>query len=64
MQCISFIQCNGLESNEKFLEEKIVRKNIFVKKIFEIFFLQSLEIFQSSEVWKCSEVSVKNNFVF
>ena len=29
---IPFIQCNGLESNEKFFEEKIVRKNIFVKK--------------------------------
>ena len=34
---IPFIQCNGLESNEKFLAEKIVRKNIFVKKIFEKF---------------------------
>ena len=35
-----FIQCNGLESNEKFLEVKIVRKNIFVKKKSLKFFFQ------------------------
>ena len=29
---MTLIQCNGLESNEKFFEKKIVRKNIFVKK--------------------------------
>ena len=29
---ITLLQCNDLESNEKFFE-KIVRKNIFVKKI-------------------------------
>ena len=26
------LECNGLESNERFFENKIVRKNIFVKK--------------------------------
>ena len=44
---IHFIQCNGLESNEKFFEKKIVRKNTFVKKnLWKKF----------SEVWKFSEV--------
>ena len=30
---ITLIECNGLESNEKFFEKIIVRKNIFDKKI-------------------------------
>ena len=52
---IPFIQCIGLESNEKFFEKKIVRKNIFVKKnLWKTF----------SEVLKCSKVCVKNGFTF
>ena len=38
-------------------------KHFCQKESLKIFF-QSSAIFQSSEVWKCSKVRVKNNFAF
>ena len=32
---ITLIQCNGLKSNEKFFEKKIVKKTFLLKKFFE-----------------------------
>ena len=52
-----------LKAMKNCLKKKLSGKTFVPKNIFGKFF-GSLEIFQSSKVWKCSEVHVKNNFAF
>ena len=52
---ITLIQCNGLESNEKFFEKNYQKTVFFQKKFFE------KTILTKKNFQKFSEVRVKNN---
>ena len=55
------IQCNGLESSEKFFEKKLSGKTFLSKNNL---WKKFSEVQKCSEVWKCSELYVKNSLAF